>query len=61
MYFWVVFMFVDIFFRFFKEWNGIVDSWFWYIWGYFELFGKVKWDYECYGMDWKGFMKLFLK
>ncbi|WCN28973.1 hypothetical protein [Thermococcus kodakarensis] len=54
-------MLVDTFPRFLKEWNGTVDSWLRYIRGYPELFGKVKWDYERYGMDWKGFTKLLLK
>lgn len=54
-------MLLDTFPRFLEEWDGSVDSWLRYIREYPELFEKIKWDYERYGMDWREFTKLLLK
>jgi len=47
-------MFIDTFPTFLRHWNGSKESWLRYIQEYPELFEKIKWDYERYGMDWLG-------
>ena len=54
-------MFIDTFSTFLGHWNGSEESWLRYIQEYPELFEKIKWDYERYGMDWREHLKLLTK